>query len=74
MVWEEGVGLVLCGPVALEVLLPFAKKCGVSSGRDTASLHRVPAALILAVTACEAAALSLPGLERGAERPAATGL
>lgn len=65
---------MLCGPVALEVLFPFVKKCGVSSGQDTASLHRGPAALILAVTACEAAALSLPGLQRGAERPAAAGL
>lgn len=57
------MGLVLCGPVALEVLLPFAKKCGVTSGRNIASLHRGPAMLILAVTACEATALSLPRLE-----------
>lgn len=61
---REGVGLVLCGPVALEVLLPFAKKRGVTSGGDaTASLRRGPAMLILAVTACEATALSLPRLE-----------
>lgn len=57
------MGLVLCGPVALEVLFPFAKKRGVSSGRDAASLRCGPATLVLAVAACEAIALSLPRLE-----------
>lgn len=57
------MSLVLCGPVALEVLLPFAKKRGVTSGRNATSLRRGPAMLILAVTACETTALSLPRLE-----------
>lgn len=64
----EGAGLVLCGAVALEVLFPFAEiwrdtaKIGSDSGGDAASLHHGSATLLLAVTACEAAALSLPGL------------
>lgn len=57
------MGLVLCGPVDLEVLFSFAKKCGVSSGRDAASLCHRPATLVMAVAACEATALSLPRLE-----------